>query len=160
MNLILPCLMNQAQRGRLCIVPETGKLFQNFPCDRRQAVQLAEHEIDNIVCVALGPNALEIPDPGGHPRIEREESFLGQGAEKLDRKEWIAAGLLVYKRGQRLRPFPLAVQCVGDELVKIVELEGRKYDLAHRYFSLLDRRYRPHERMRGTNLVAAISTNQ
>ena len=31
-NLILRRLMNQAQRCCLCIVPETGKLFQNFPC--------------------------------------------------------------------------------------------------------------------------------
>ena len=69
----------------------------------RQSPQLPQHEIHHIVGIALGANRVEVPDPGRGPSVEPEQPLLRQRAEKLDRKEWIAAGLLMDKEGRARR---------------------------------------------------------
>ena len=89
---------------------------------------------------------LDVPLPGCVSRVEREQSFLGQRREELDREERIASGLLVHQLRQRLGALRLAVQGIGDEPADIVEPEGRQHDLLHPRSGLADR---PSVRMSG-----------
>ena len=102
----------------------------------------------------------QVRDPGRRVRVEREQPFLGQRREELDREERIAAGLLVHELRQRMGGIPIAVQGIGDESVDIVEPEGRQHDLLHPRSRLADYLQRPHERVRRTDLVVAVGPDQ
>ena len=89
-----------------------------------------------------------------------EQPLFGQGREELDRKERIAAGLLLHQLRQGPRVLRLAMQRVGDEPADIVEPERRQHDLLHPRSGLADRLQRPQQRVRGTDLVVSIGPDQ
>jgi hypothetical protein len=56
-----------------------------------QTVQLAEQQIDDVVGVALGANALQIPRPGAVPCNKLKELLLAKGRQELDREKRVSA---------------------------------------------------------------------
>ena len=69
--------MHEGQRGDVSAVAKAGELFQDVLGAGRQPLQLADHEIDDIVREAPGSDAVELPSPvaprsrrmpGGAPR--------------------------------------------------------------------------------------------
>ena len=91
--------------------------------------QLPDHEVDHIVGVPLGVNAIEFPAPTRCVMIEAQQSFFGQRGEELNREERIAACLLVHKLRQRGGGVRLATKRIRDEPPQIVSIERRKANL-------------------------------
>ena len=60
-------------------------------------MQLADHQVDHVVGVALRVNARQIPAPASAGVIERDQSFVDQRRQKLNHEEWIAGRLLVHQ---------------------------------------------------------------
>ena len=105
-------------------LPRQASCFRASCVGDGKPPQLPGHEIHDVVGVALGADAIDVPSPGGRDGVEREQPLLGQRGEELDREERIAAGLLVHQLRQRLRALRLAMQGIGDEPADIVESES------------------------------------
>ena len=151
---------DQVQGGARRAVAQTGKKLQGVLGRRRQAAQLAQHEVHHIVGVALGVDALEIPAPACRGVVDGEQPFLGQGGEELDGEEGIADGLFVHQPGQRRGALRRAVQRVGNEPADIRKPERRQHNVLHPAAGAADRRQPPHQRMRRGDLVVAIGADQ
>ncbi len=59
-------------------VAETGELLQRLLRFGRQAGELPDHEVHDVVGVPLGVNAIEIPAPARRVMIEGEQPFFGE----------------------------------------------------------------------------------
>ncbi len=55
--------VNQRQRGNLGNVAQAGELFQRLLGGGREPFQFPRHEIDDVVGVALGADAIHVPVP-------------------------------------------------------------------------------------------------
>ena len=74
----------------------------------RQAIELDDHEVDHVVGVAFGVDAIEVPKPSRICVIEDQQRFIRERIEKLNRKKRIAAGLLLHQLHERVRGLGLA----------------------------------------------------
>ena len=72
-------------------VAQTRQILERSARCGRRAGELSDHEVHDIVGVALGVNALKIPFPALRLGIKGEQALVGEGVEKLNRKEWITA---------------------------------------------------------------------
>jgi hypothetical protein len=115
--------VNRAQSRDWCAVSQAGELLQSLLGGGRQAAQLADHEIHHIVGETLGTDAVQVPGPAGGAGVERQQPFLGQRGDKLDREERISAGFLVHQLRQGPSVLRPAMQGVVDESANIVEPE-------------------------------------
>ncbi|WFU45399.1 hypothetical protein QA640_18410 [Bradyrhizobium sp. CB82] len=59
-------------------ISETGHLLQGGARCNRQPGELSEHEVDDVVSVSLGVDAIEIPRPACRIMVEREQPFFDQ----------------------------------------------------------------------------------
>ena len=71
-HLLLRVPVNQSQQWQSRRVAQTGKLFQCVLGFDRQAVQFPGHEVDHIISVTLGVNAIQVPGPSRMAMIEGE----------------------------------------------------------------------------------------
>jgi hypothetical protein len=124
-----------------------------------EALELSGHQIHHVVGVALGADAVYVPSPSWYGWVEREQLFFGQRGKELDRKERIAAGLLLHHLCQGPRVLRLAVQSIGDKPADIVDPERRQHDLVHLCSSFADRLERPQKRVRGADLVVPVGAD-
>ena len=92
--------------------------------------------------------------------VEREQPLLGQRGEELDREERIARGLLVHQLGQRPHAARVRVQGHRRRAARHRRAERRKHDLLDSAAGLADRLQRPHQRVRGADLVVAVGADQ
>ena len=152
MQFLLRILEDHGQEGKLRAVAQTGELLQGLLGLDRQAAQLADHEVDDVVRVPLGVNATQVPGPARRAMIEREQSFLGQRRKKLNRKERIAGRLLVHQLRQRGRALLFAVERIRNQPPHVFAGEGRQDDLLHERSRLTDRIEFAPQRMRGHRL--------
>jgi len=76
--------------------------------------------------IALSADAIYVPLPSRHDRVEREQPLFGQRGEELDREERIAPGLLVHQLRERPRMLELAVQSIGDNPSDMAEPRGAR----------------------------------
>ena len=100
-DLLLRGPENDRKHRDLGDVAEAGELLQRLLRFDRQAGQLADHEVHDIVGVTLGVNALEIPAPARRVMIEGEQALFGERVKKLNHEERIAGGLLMHQLRQR-----------------------------------------------------------
>ena len=128
--------VNQRQGGDLDDIAQAGELFQGFLAGGGEPLQLRGHEFHHVIGVVPGADAIDVPSPGRRDRVEREQPFIGQRHDELDREERIAAGLLLHELRQGPRSLRFAMQGIGDEPAHIVDSEGCQHDL-------LDSRLRP-----------------
>src|SRR5258705_3757798 len=106
----------------------------------RQAVQLADHKIDDIVGVTLGANAVQVPGPSPFSIIECEQPLLDKYRNQLIGEEWIARRLLMDQFRQLGDAVGFAVMCIPYQPSLIISCEWLKDDLVH-YLALLSDRY-------------------
>src|SRR5581483_11276184 len=97
--------------------------------DRRQPGELAQHEVDDVVGVSLGMNAIEVPGPADGFMVEGEQAFVDQREHELDGEEWIARCLVVHELDKRRGVFGLATKRVCKQLAEMPATERRERDL-------------------------------
>jgi hypothetical protein len=93
MDLRLRDLEYDRKHGRFGRIAEAGHLLQRLLRFDRQAAQLAGHEVDDIVGVALGVDAPRSQRQRAVPN--RGEQALGERVKKLNQEERVAGGLLL-----------------------------------------------------------------
>ena len=153
-------LQNHTEHGGQCTVPEAGDLFQCAQRGAREAAQLSRHKVNHVVGDALGPDPIHVPPQARRVGVEHERPLVRQSGDKLSREERVALGLLEHQLGQRLRKFLFGTQGIGHERDHIVLPKRAQHDLRHPPPGVANRPQRTHERVRGTDLVVAIRTDQ
>ena len=141
-------------------VAETGQKLQRLLAFDREASELADHEVDDVVGVTLGADALEIPGPAGGAMVECEQVLLGKRVEKLNDEERVAARLLAHKLRQRRAAPRLAAKRIGNQLFEVLRGKRREGDLLHLSAFVLDRCELARQRMCGIDLVVAVGADQ
>ena len=96
-----------------------------------QAGELAHHQVHHVFAIALGADALQVPEPAPGPGAEDEQLLLGQGGQELDREERIAAGLVVNQVRQGGSRLSGGMERVRNETPDIRARQRRQHDLAH-----------------------------
>ncbi len=110
-------------------VAKAGELLQRLLRFGRQAGELADHEVHDIVGVTFGVNAIEIPGPARRVMIEAEQPLLGERVQELNGEERIAAGLFVHQLRQRRGALRFAAKRIGNQLPEVLRSKRRKRDL-------------------------------
>ena len=72
---ILCLLVNQSERGDIGDVPKAGELFHRLLRGGGEPLHLFDHEIGNVLGVAPGADAIDVPSPGWPDRVEHEETL-------------------------------------------------------------------------------------
>src|SRR5580704_3245657 len=157
---LLCFLVVQSQGGDLGDMAKAGELFHRLLGAGGKPLQLLHHEIHHIISVTLRVDAIDLPSPGLRNRVKREQPLLGQLGQKLDRKEWIAAGLFVNQLRQRPRALEVTVYGTGGKPADIVEPEGRQHYLTHPRIRFLYRLQRSQKWVSGIDLVVPIGADQ
>src|ERR1700733_6725306 len=88
-------LIDQLQQRHIRLVAYTGKLLQSFLSFDGQSIQLLDQEVDHIVGVAFGVNAIEVPTPSRIESVERKQSLFSEGGDELNGEERIASSFLM-----------------------------------------------------------------
>jgi hypothetical protein len=159
-NLLLGDLENDREHGHFGCVAEAGHLLQRLLRFDRQAAELADHEVHDIVGVALGVNPLEIPAPTRRVVIEGEQALFSERMKKLNHEEWIAGGLLIHQLRQRCGDRGFATKGIRDQLPEVIARERLQADLLHLCSGLADRIELAHQRMCGIDLVVPVGADQ
>src|SRR5687767_4912818 len=94
-------LVDHAERFKTGGVAEAGEVLQRSARSRWKSRQLAHHQVDDVVRVALGERELAVPGPVARRMVEREQVLFRQGMEELDREERVTRGLRMDEPGQR-----------------------------------------------------------
>src|ERR1700735_197938 len=68
---------------------DAGKLMEWRQSFGRQAIELDDYEVDHIVGVAFGVDAIEVPRPACICVVEDQRRFIRECMEELTRKERI-----------------------------------------------------------------------
>ena len=95
-------------------VAQAGKKLEGLLGCAGQAVQLADHEVDDIIGVTLGVNACEVPGPLRRTMVKGEQPLFGKRRNKLDGEKRVAPRLLVQQERQRRRPLRCAAERIRD----------------------------------------------
>src|SRR5258707_15824739 len=119
MDLFLRCPAYDANAGYRGVASKAGKLLQGLLGFDRQTAQLPNHEINNVIGVTLGVNAIQVPRPSPFAMIEDEQRLLGERRNKLNGKKWIAGGLLVNQLRQRGGALRFAVKRIPNQLFQV-----------------------------------------
>ncbi len=123
--------MNDREGGDLRDVSQARKLLQCVLGFKRKAVQLSHHQLDDIIGVFLGVDAIQIPGPSRTPVIEGEQALLVELGNKLNGKERVSASLVVDQAGQRGGLRLRAVKSICQQLFQTFMSQRRKDDLLH-----------------------------
>ena len=151
--------LDQAQgRGRRAVA-QAGKLPQRQLGRIGQAAQLAEHKIHDVVRVAFGVDAVEVPVPLRIVMIKGEQTFLGERRHELNDEERIASRLLVHQLGQFGGMFDFAAQRIRNELAHVFSGKRLKPDLRYERACGADCVKSVRQRVRGSDLVVAIGAD-
>src|SRR5215510_6468982 len=137
-----------SQRSERSSSFDFSRMMQSLLGVKRQAVQLAHHEIHYVFRVPPGMDATEVPGPSRLLVIEREQTVFGERVKKLNQEKRIAGGLLVHQLRQCGGARRFTAQRIGNELSHVFTGEGRQADLLHDRSRLIDRFELPHQRMR------------
>ena len=78
-------------------------------------LQLPDHQFDDIVRIAFGVNAAQVPDPMPLAVIECEQALVCERRNELDREERVARRLLVNQFRQRGAALRFAVKGVRQQ---------------------------------------------
>jgi len=141
------------QHLELCTVSHAGELLERLPGFYRQAIQLPDHQFDDVVGEAHGVNAAKVPDPTAFAIIECEQALVCECRDELNREERVAASLFVNQFRQRGGAFRFAVKGVRQQLPQIVAPERGEHDVLHDRTGLTDRIEFVHQRVRGADLI-------
>src|SRR5271165_3487913 len=105
---------NHCEGGNFSVISQRSEQFQNFLGSVRQAAQLANHEVHDIVGVAGGLNAVEIPTPAPSFMIEAKYCLIGERMNELQHEERVAGSLLMHQLSERRGVLKFATKRVGN----------------------------------------------
>ena len=94
---------------------EAGGELERVARRDREPLELADHQLDDVVGEALVADGGDVPPPCALVRVEGDEPLLVQGDEELEHEEGVAAGLLVDELRERLDLRFGRVDRLGDE---------------------------------------------
>src|SRR5262249_50721581 len=112
-----------------CAVAQAGQMRERSLGVGSETRQLPGHQVHHVVRIAFGANAIQVPGPSLRDMVESEQALFKQRRKKLDREEWIAAGLSVYEFGERTGMLWSAAKGVCNELVEVLMSERRQDDV-------------------------------
>src|ERR1700750_1623668 len=95
MDRLLRLASDHAERADVAAVSDSGELLQRSLGRRGKLRQLRKQEVDNIIGVSFGTNAIDIGGPARGIMIAGKRAPLSERREELDGKERIAADLVV-----------------------------------------------------------------
>src|ERR1700730_9228084 len=157
-------LLGNPEDDRKCCnlgdVSKTSQLLQRILRVGRQADELPDHKINDVIGVSLGMNTVEIPGPARGVMVEGDQGFFGERRQELHGEKRIAAGLLMRQLRKRNDALHLAAKSVRNQLPEMLPGEWRQRDLCNLSAGGLDGVELAHERMRRTDFVVAIGTDQ
>jgi hypothetical protein len=104
-------------------------------------------------------NAIQVPSPGRLTRLELQKMLLSKVDEKLNGKERVASGFLVYQLRQRPGMGELTSQGVAKELVHVRKRQRLQLNLTHDRLGFANRTQRQHQRMVGSYFIISIRTD-
>src|SRR3954447_23048746 len=126
----------------------------------RQAIQLADHEADDIVGITLGANAIQVPGPSPFAIVECEQSLLDKYGNQLNGEEWIASRFLMDQLCQRADAFGFAVKIIPNQPSQVFARERREDNFVQDRARLADGFELTDQRMGGTDFVIPVSPDQ
>ena len=88
-------LVSHRQHVELGAVAHAGKLLERLLGVYWQAVQLSDHEFNDVVGVAFGVNATQVPYPAADAIVKSEQALVSEGGNELDCEERIPGRLFV-----------------------------------------------------------------
>src|SRR6185437_15903343 len=94
----------------LVAVPHASELLERLLRVRGEAVQLANHQLHDVVGVALFENAMRVPSPAPCTVVKAEQSFLSQCRNELDAEEGVPRRLVVNQPCERSGALRLAMK--------------------------------------------------
>ena len=80
----------------------------------RQAAQLSDHQVDDVIGVPFATNAIHVPRPFGLIVVERQQSFIGERVQELDQEKRITGRLMMDQLRQRIRARRFATERIGE----------------------------------------------
>lgn len=128
-NGLFRLVLGQGKGREVRNVPAAGKSLQCCLSCCRQTVQSAAQEIDNVVGVALGLDAVEIPGEGAGTMVEREQLLFGEFGDELNREERVAAGLVMDELRERARAVVARTERLCEKPADIFKSKRREHDL-------------------------------
>src|ERR1700722_1468372 len=153
-------LVSHGQHVELGTVSHAGELLQCLLCVYWEAVQLSDHELDDIVGVALGVNTTQVPRPLPFPVVKGEQTLISERRNELNCEERIPSRPLMNECRQRIGAFRLAAKGVQEQLKQVVASKWGEDDVLHRSSALADRIKLADQRVSGIDLVVSIRPNQ
>lgn len=140
-------------------VADAGGELQHLLCLRREPAQLADHEVDDVVRVALLTDRRLVPAIAAL-RAAGDEPVLVERQHELDQEEGVTARLVVDQPCQRVELAGRRAERVGEELHHMGRREGAELDLAHLRVRLAKVVEQEREGVRRVDLVVAVGPEQ
>ena len=148
------------ERCDLGDVAETSKRPQRRPGLARQARQLADHEVNDIVGVALGLNAIEIPRPAMRSWSNASNSSSASACRNWITKNGLPPVFVMHQLRQWRGVARLATNASAVNCPIVIESSGAKLDLADLRPRGPDGVEFSDQRMRGVDLIVPIGADQ
>src|SRR5262249_39029513 len=95
MEFLCRCPMYQGQSRCAREVPKAREFPHCFLCGSWESIDLADHQINDIIGIALDVYAIQVPEPPRRSMVEPCESLFHDRADELNDKKRIAGRLLV-----------------------------------------------------------------
>ena len=126
----------------------------------RKGVQLAHHQVDDVVRVSLRPDARELPPPAARRPVEEDQSLPVQRGQELDDEERVSARLFAHQVCERFCLRARAVDGVSNELADIGLGQRPEDEVSDRRPFRADLVERAPQRMRGADLAVPVSAHE
>ena len=153
-------LEHNAERVRVDAGAEAGGQLERLLGLRRQVVQLAHHQLDDVVGVALARGCARRPSASDARRDRRQiEPVPVQRGQELDGEERVAARLLAHQVGERrrLRGEQWTVSATSSPTCASGSGPSTRSWIAAPCTARFVQR--AHQRMRGSDLVVAVGAD-
>src|ERR1700733_2797487 len=160
MKLLDGLLVRHRQHAELGGVSHAGELLECLLRIVRQAVQLSDYELYDIVRVGCGVNAIQVPYPATFAVVKTEQTFLCQGGNELNGEEGIARRLLMNKGSEGRGAIRFAAQRIYQQLVQIIARKRCQYDVLHGRPCLSDGIELAHQGMGDTDFVVSVRPDE
>ena len=141
-------------------VAKASQRQQGLPRLAGQTAELADHKVHDVLGIAFGVNASQIPAPQCIVMIEFKQVFFGERVQKLDQEKRITAGLLMDQPRQWIGVCRFAAKCIRHELIHAIAGEGLQADFLHPRSCVADDVEFSRQRMGGAYLMVTIGADQ
>src|SRR6185503_2856183 len=110
---------DERERRKRKLAADAGCLTQHLLRARRESIDAARREIDDVVRHALRAGALEIPAPRARHTVERDAPFVREEFQELPNEEGVASGLTHDELGEGLARLGALKQTVAEQELNV-----------------------------------------